>query len=121
MTVLLTSHYMKDVAALCKRVVIIARGRIQYDGSLAGVIDQFSGYKLLTFDFASTTPVDLSSFGEVVEETWPKIQIRVARGEVPRVLAEILQTHPIEDVSVEDIPLEEVIATMFRHSAIEEA
>jgi len=121
MTVLLTSHYMKDVAALCKRVVIIARGRIQYDGSLAGVIDQFSGYKLLTFDFASTTPVDLSSFGEVVEETWPKIQIRVARGEVPRVLAEILQTHPIEDVSVEDIPLEEVIANMFRHSAIEEA
>lgn len=121
MTVLLTSHYMKDVAALCKRVVIIARGRIQYDGSLAGVIDQFSGYKLLTFDFASTTRVDLSSFGEVVEETWPKIQIRVARGEVPRVLAEILQTHPIEDVSVEDIPLEEVIATMFRHSAIEKA
>ena len=121
MTVLLTSHYMKDVAALCKRVVIIARGRIQYDGSLAGVIDQFSGYKLLAFDFASTTRVDLSSFGEVVEETWPKIQIRVARGEVPRVLAEILQTHPIEDVSVEDIPLEEVIATMFRHSAIEEA
>lgn len=116
MTVLLTSHYMKDVAALCKRVVIIAGGLIQYDGSLAGVIDQFSGHKLLTFEFADTHRSDLSTFGEVIEETWPKIQIRVSRGEVPRVLAEVLRAHPIEDVSVEDVPLEDVIATMFRDS-----
>lgn len=116
MTVLLTSHYMKDVAALCKRVVIIAGGLIQYDGSLAGVIDQFSGHKLLTFEFADTHRSDLSAFGEVIEETWPKIQIRVSRGEVPRVLAEVLRAHPIEDVSVEDVPLEDVIATMFRDS-----
>lgn len=119
MTVLLTSHYMKDVAALCKRVVIIASGLIQYDGSLAGVIDQFSGHKLLTFEFADTHRPDLRSFGEVLQETWPKIQIRVARSEVPRVLAEVLRDHPIEDVSVEDVPLEEVIATMFRDSSSE--
>lgn len=118
MTVLLTSHYMKDVAALCKRVVIIARGMIQYDGSLSGVIDQFSGHKLLTFEFADTRQPDLSVFGEIVEETWPKIQVRVSRSQVPRVLAEVLRDHPIEDVSVEDVPLEEVIATMFRDSVI---
>ena len=116
-TVLLTSHYMKDIAALCKRVVIIARGLIQYDGSLAGVIDQFSGHKLLTFEFADTHRPDLTAFGEIVEETWPKIQIRVARSEVPRVLGEVLSNHAIEDVSVEDVPLEEVIATMFRISS----
>ena len=44
-TILLTSHYMKDVAALCQRVVIIAQGQIKYDGSLRGIVDRFSRYK----------------------------------------------------------------------------
>ena len=51
-TVLLTSHYMKDVAALCRRVVIIAQGQIKYDGSLTGIVDQFSGQKLITLQLA---------------------------------------------------------------------
>ena len=51
-TILLTSHYMKDVAALCKRVVIIAQGQIQYDGSLEGIVDSFSGYKNITLQIA---------------------------------------------------------------------
>ena len=51
-TVLLTSHYMKDVAALCRRVVIITDGQIKYDGSLSGIVDRFSGVKLVTLLFA---------------------------------------------------------------------
>ena len=51
-TILLTSHYMKDVAALCKRVVVIAHGRIEYDGSLSGIVDGFSGHKIVTLQFA---------------------------------------------------------------------
>src|SRR6187200_1945681 len=51
MTVLLTSHYMKDVAALCRRVVIIARGQIMYDGSLSGIVDRFSGHKVISLQF----------------------------------------------------------------------
>ncbi len=51
-TILLTSHYMKDVAALCRRVVIIARGRIMYDGSLSGIIDRFSSHKIITLQWA---------------------------------------------------------------------
>ncbi len=115
-TILLTSHYMKDVAALCRRVVIIARGRIEYDGSLAGVIDQFSGHKIVTFEFADGHHPNLEALGEVVEETWPKVQMRIKRSDVPRVLAEVLRDNPIEDVSVEDVPLEEVIAKLFRES-----
>src|SRR5215475_4535052 len=53
MTVLLTSHYMKDVAALCRRVVIITQGQIMYDGSLTGIIDRFSGHKIITLVFPS--------------------------------------------------------------------
>jgi ABC-2 type transport system ATP-binding protein len=116
-TILLTSHYMKDVAALCKRVVIIAGGRIEYDGSLSGIIDQFSGSKIITLQFADGhQPDNLSNFGEVLDENWPKARIRVARAEVPRTLAEVLRDHPIEDVAVEDVPLEEVIADLFRES-----
>jgi ABC-2 type transport system ATP-binding protein len=116
-TILLTSHYMKDVAALCKRVVVIAGGLIQYDGSLSGIIDKFSGYKIVTFQFAEGHQPNLSAFGEVVSETWPKVRLRIARSEVPRTLSSFLADHPIEDVAVEDPPLEDVIADLFRESS----
>ena len=116
-TIMLTSHYMKDIAALCKRDVIIAGGRIEYDGSLSGVIDKFSGHKVMTLQFADGHQPDLSGLGEVLDETWPKVQLRVDRSDVPSVLAEVLRDNPIEDVAVEDVPLEEVIAKLFRESS----
>jgi viologen exporter family transport system ATP-binding protein len=114
-TILLTSHYMKDVAALCQRVVIIAQGQIMYDGSLAGIIDKFSGHKVVTLQFPTNTPLphDLDRYGEVLEENAPKVKLRVGRRDVPDVLGRVLAGHTIEDVSVEDPPLEEVIAGMF--------
>lgn len=120
-TILLTSHYMKDVAALCGRVVIIAQGRIMYDGSLAGIVDRFSGYKVISLQFPGDEPMpdELDRYGEVLEQQPPKVKIRVARRQVPEVLGSILANHTIEDVSVEDPPLEEVIAEMF--SLAEEA
>jgi ABC-2 type transport system ATP-binding protein len=116
-TILLTSHYMKDIAALCQRVVIIAGGRIEYDGSLSGVIDKFSGHKVMTLQFAEGHQPRLSHLGDVLEETWPKVRLRVDRSDVPRVLAEVLRDNPIEDVAVEDVPLEEVIAELFRETS----
>ncbi len=113
-TILLTSHYMKDVAALCRRVIIIAHGRIMYDGSLTGIIDRFSSHKVITLLFSGDTmPGDLSRYGEVLESNPPKAKLRVDRGKVPEVLGQILPKHTLEDVSVEDAPLEEVIADMF--------
>jgi ABC-2 type transport system ATP-binding protein len=114
MTVLLTSHYMKDVAALCRRVVIIAQGQIMYDGSLTGIIDRFSGHKVLTLVFpGDTVPGDLAQYGEVVEEQAPKVKLRVDRTVIADALSAILARHTVQDVSVEDPPLEEVIADMF--------
>lgn len=113
-TILLTSHYMKDVAALCRRAVIIAQGRIMYDGSLAGIIDRFSGYKVVTLLFANShMPERLERLGRVLEIAPPKARLEVERALVPQLLAQVLAAHPIEDVSVEDPPLEEVIAKMF--------
>ncbi|MEM6363989.1 MAG: ABC transporter ATP-binding protein [Planctomycetota bacterium] len=116
-TILLTSHYMKDIAALCQRVVVIAKGTIQYDGSLSGIVDQFSGNKLVTLQFAASEHLNRpEQLGEIVEENWPKIKYRVSRADVPRLLATTLQDHAIEDVVVEDPPLEDVIAGLFRES-----
>lgn len=116
-TILLTSHYMKDVAALCKRVVIIAQGDIMYDGSLAGIVDRFSGHKVLTLQFANDQmPSDLARYGEVLEIVEPKARLRVDRGNIAKVLSSVLANHAVADVSVEDPPLEEVIAEMFAMS-----
>jgi ABC-2 type transport system ATP-binding protein len=120
-TILLTSHYMKDVAALCRRVVIIAQGRIRYDGSLAGVIDEFSGYKIITLLFTDDRPLDdLARWGEVIEARPPKARIRVERSKVAETLSAILARHAIADVSVEELPLEEVIAEVFSKVGKEE-
>jgi ABC-2 type transport system ATP-binding protein len=116
-TILLTSHYMKDVAALCRRVVIIAQGRIIYDGSLAGITERFTSHKLVTLQFAGDVPGDLSDLGELVDRQPPKVKLRVERALVPQVLSRVLAVHSIEDVTVEDPPLEAVIAQVFSEAS----
>jgi len=121
-TVLLTSHYMKDVAALCRRVVIIAQGQIRYDGSLSGIVDQFSSQKLVTLQLANgqASPA-FGRFGQLVSVEPPKVKLRIDRTQVPRALAAILAEHTVEDVIVEDPPLEEVIAALFSRVQAEDA
>jgi ABC-2 type transport system ATP-binding protein len=117
-TIVLTSHYMKDVAALCRRVVVINHGLIVYDGSLAGIIDRFSSHKVLTLLFDDgQMPADFTRYGEVIEQTAPRVKLRVDRGQISKVLSAVLANHTLEDVSVEDPPLEEVIAQVFAQSA----
>jgi ABC-2 type transport system ATP-binding protein len=113
-TILLTSHYMKDVAALCRRVVIIATGKIIYDGSLGGIVDRFSSHKIISLELANGEILTgFDRYGEVLSVEPPKIKLRVARSLVPDVLGNLLAAHAVADVSVEDPPLEEVIAEMF--------
>ena len=120
-TILLTSHYMKDITALCQRVVIIAGGQIHYDGSLDGVIDQFSSDKIVTLQVSETEDLEsLSQLPNVVEVQPPKVKFRVGRDDVARVLGEILSSRSVEDIVVEDPPLEEVIASVFTLAAQEQ-
>jgi ABC-2 type transport system ATP-binding protein len=117
-TILLTSHYMKDVAALCKRVVIINHGRIMYDGSLLGIVDQFSSHKVLTLQFGNgEMPSDLARYGDIIEVADPKAKLRVERNVIADVLSSVLANHTIDDVSVEDPPLEDVIAEVFAQTS----
>jgi viologen exporter family transport system ATP-binding protein len=120
-TILLTSHYMKDVAALCRRVVVIAQGKIMYDGSLSGIVDRFSKHKVISLQLADENmDGQWSRYGEVIEQKTPTVRLRIARDVVPEVLAAILANHQIEDVSVEDPPLEQVIADLFAQAQTEQ-
>ena len=92
---------MKDVAALCKRVVIIAQGEIKYDGSLSGIVDRFSGQKLITLQLAGEdNGQGLEQFGNILSVDLPKVKLRIPRAEVPRALAAILAQRTIEDVEI---------------------
>jgi ABC-2 type transport system ATP-binding protein len=110
------------VAALCRRVVVIAKGVIVYDGSLGGIIDEFSGHKVVTLQLADTQGLDdLGQYGQVLELRSPKAKLKIPRAEVPKALAAILARHTVEDVVVEDPPLEAVIAEVFTQAALEDA
>jgi ABC-2 type transport system ATP-binding protein len=115
-TTLLTSHYMRDVEALCDRVIVINHGALVYDGALAGIVERFSESKLVKLQFEEEAPGDLDRFGEVVRKEGPWADIKVGRASVASVLAAILDRHAVADLSVEEPPLEEVIARVFEES-----
>jgi ABC-2 type transport system ATP-binding protein len=125
-TMLLTSHYMRDVEALCKRVLVIAHGRVIYDGLLAGITERFGRSKLVRLHFAGEeTPADFGRFGEYTS-TGPVAELKVDRTCVAEVLAAILHRYTVVDMSVQDPPLDQVIARVFeegrvRHEAIHTA
>jgi len=115
-TVVLTSHYMKDVEALCKRAIIINEGELIHDGPLAEVVDRFSHHKIIDLQFAgSSVPDNLERYGTVVEKHPPRVKLEVARNQIPEILTSLLSTYNIEDVGVMERPLEEVIAELFTH------
>lgn len=116
-TILLTSHYMKDIAALCQRVVVITDGAIKFDGSLKSIVDNFSGTRVLKLQLADgQTAEGLERFAEVESVELPKVNLRCPRADVAKMLARILEHYQVDDVSVEEPPLEEVIAQLYRES-----
>jgi ABC-2 type transport system ATP-binding protein len=122
MTVILTTHYMKDVAALCERVVVITRGVVLYDGSLAEIVDRFTTHKIVTLDFEEAPDrARIERFGFPCEFRGPQVVLRIDRSRIADVLPEVLAAAGVRDVSVEDVPLEEIVAELFRSDARSDA
>lgn len=115
-TVLLTSHYMADVEALCKRVIVIHQGKLLYDGELSGLVQRFSPHKTIAVQLLNGAG-DLSAFGEVVEQSEGMVKLRVPKAETARVTGRLLAEVPIADLTVEDPPIEEVIEQVFAQPA----
>ncbi len=111
-TVLLTSHYMADVEALCKRVIVIHHGRLLFDGALNDLVDRFKAQKRLIVT-VERGGVDLSRFGEVVSQADGRITLQVSKKEAPAVTARLLNEFPVADLLVEDPSIEDVIEDVF--------
>jgi ABC-2 type transport system ATP-binding protein len=116
-TVLLTSHYMADVEALCKRVVVIHHGKVLFDGELSGLVEKFSAYKTVGVTVASAG-VDLSRFGEVVAQDGARISLRIPKAEASRVTAQLLSELQVDDLTVEDPPVDDVIDHIFTTESV---
>ena len=111
-TVLLTSHYMADVEALCRRVIVIHHGSLLYDGALSGLVQKFSPHKTIVVDI-EREGADLSGYGDVVTSEGARVTLRVPKDETASVTARILSDFPIIDLTVEEPPIEEVIEQVF--------
>lgn len=112
-TMLLTSHYMRDVEALCSRVLVISHGKLVYNGPLGGITDQFGREKVLRFQFAADAPDGLERFGTLTSREGTAAELRVDRSRVSEALSTILDRYKVADMSVQDPPLEEMIARIF--------
>jgi ABC-2 type transport system ATP-binding protein len=114
-TVLLTSHYMADVQALCRRVIVIHEGRILFDGALTALGDRFATTKTLGVLLRDGTadPADLARYGEVRGEVEGRVTLLVPRADAPKVAARLLQELDVADLTIEDPPIEDVIERVF--------
>jgi ABC-2 type transport system ATP-binding protein len=110
--VLLTSHYMADVEALCRRVVVIHHGRILFDGNLADLVQRFSAHKTIVVELQNGM-VDLRTYGDVVSSADGRVTLRVPKVDTAQVTGRLLANVPILDLPVEDPPIEDVIAHGF--------
>ena len=112
-TILLTSHYMRDVETLCSRILVISGGKMVYDGQLQGLKDEFGKEKLIKIQFKNLVPDQVFSKFEQLEITGGIVRLRVSKNDVPSVLAVVSQCEEVLDISIEDPPIEEVIEKLF--------
>jgi ABC-2 type transport system ATP-binding protein len=115
-TVLLTSHYMADVEALCKRVIVIHHGHLLFDGSLADLVARFSAYKTIGVT-VENPQVDLARYGDVMSREADRVLLRVPKADTPRVTARLLADLAVADLTVEEPPIEDVIRQVFAQAA----
>lgn len=111
-TVLLTSHYMADVEALCRRVIVIHHGCILFDGELSALRKQFSSYKTLSLSLPNSD-IDLSKYGEVIGREEGRVVLRVPKSQTSQMTAKLLSDLQVDDLTVEDTPVDDVIDQVF--------
>jgi ABC-2 type transport system ATP-binding protein len=118
-TVLLTSHYMADVEALCKRVIVIHHGKLLFDGELNSLVEKFSAFKTVGVTL-QTAGADLQKYGQVISQDGTRFTLRVPKADTAQVTARLLADLPVDDLNVEDPPIEDVIEQVFAQGRPEE-
>lgn len=118
-TIILTSHYMADVVALCRRVILIHEGRLLYDGDLSRLAERVAPYKLLRLTLSDGAHPDavapsLPTGVDLLEAVDGQVSLRVPRAETPAITAHLLRALPVVDLAVENPPIEAVIDRVFQ-------
>jgi len=116
-TLILTSHYMDDVAALCPRVIVIDKGQLSFDGRLEALVQKVRPEKRLTLRFSQpVTREQVAGLGTVVKLDAGEAVVQVPQDRVNAAVGRALSTLPVVDLNVENPPLEEVMSELFSRS-----
>ena len=118
-TIMLTSHYMADITALCDRVLLIHGGSLVYDGMLNDLLERFAPYREVRLELSAIlTKEQLSIYGEVVDLTDYQVRLSIDRRHLTNTVAKILADLPVTDLAVTDPPVEEIIGKVFDSGAV---
>lgn len=114
-TILLTSHYMADITALCDRVLLIHQGQLIYDGLLENLLDRFAPYRQVKVELAQAlTEEKLLEFGEIESIQGQEVRFLVPRANLTTTISLILAQLQVQDLSVSDPPIEKIIGRLFQ-------
>ncbi|MBD2281377.1 ABC transporter ATP-binding protein [Aphanizomenon flos-aquae] len=114
-TILLTSHYMADITALCERVLLIHQGKLMYDGRLDGLLENFAPYREIYVELAQELPLEkLMSYGDVQMLEGRAVRFIVQQETMTRTVSQILADLEVIDLTVTEPPIEEVIGRVFQ-------
>lgn len=120
-TILLTSHYMQDVEALCERIIIINHGKILFDGLLSRLVKKYAPYRLVKIVLHEKIERQaLENLGEVRAFTYPEVVLTIPYKKTGEASAEILRKLPVEDVTIEEPEIEDVIREIFQEGKFRE-
>ena len=113
-TILLTSHYMRDVESLCSRILVISGGKLIYGGDIKGLKERFNTNKILKIQFLNQVPetMKLDLPGALIKDG--VLVCNVRKEDVPRVMGMVAQFEDVVDIVIEEPPLEEVIEKLFQ-------
>ncbi|QEY33312.1 ATP-binding cassette domain-containing protein [Synechococcus sp. RSCCF101] len=117
-TMLLTSHYMADITALCPRVLLIHRGRLMHDGALDALTERLAPCRSVRLELRQPQPAEVfAAYGEIEEHDGTLVRLRIPRDQLTEAVAQLLQRFELEDLEVSDPPVEELIGDLFRRGA----
>ena len=115
-TIILTSHYLEDVKRLAKRLIIINKGKILYDGSLTAILQKFSSVKYVSLILEKEIKKEvLFKIGKPIVYQFPKVVFRIQKKDLPQVVAYINDQIPYLDLAIEDEKIEEVVKNLFKN------
>jgi len=113
-TIILTSHYMGDVKELCRRVIIIDKGQLVFDGALEKIVKRYASHKIISVILSEKVSLPkLKEIGKVDKYEYPKVNFHIGKKQTSEITSKILEELPVVDINIEEPPIEEVIRDLF--------